>query len=96
MGKHRAPGGCGSIPRELTSDQAEQAETLGSVHAGQGRRTRRWHKLRGSISLNTRLRPRQAATRLIGTTPAISVLTVPQNFAHSFIIAARLVNCVPR
>ena len=38
----------------------------------------------------------QPSARLIGTTSPESALTVPQNFAHSFIMAARLVNCVPR
>lgn len=36
MGKWHAPGGCGSIPRELASAQVELAETSGSVHAWHG------------------------------------------------------------
>lgn len=59
---------------------------------------RNWHRKFMPIStLCSFGKPRQpTAARLIGTTSPASTLTVPQNFAHSFIMAARFANCVPR
>lgn len=53
-------------------------------------------RLNEAQSYRTGIDSQAAKARLIGTTSPASPRTVPQNFAHSFIMAARLVNCVPR